>query len=65
MLAEAKTTDYTKLLSTEAGSRAVTKWFLQWDALTQFSLAKTMDDAKPRRRGRRLGTYVDEDDGDR
>jgi hypothetical protein len=65
MLAEAKTTDYTKLLSTEAGSRAVTKWFLQWDALTQFSLAKTMDDAEPRRRGRRLGTYVDEDDGDR
>jgi hypothetical protein len=29
MLSEAKTTDYTKLLSTEAGLRAVTRWFLQ------------------------------------
>lgn len=29
MLSEAKTTDYTKLLSTEAGLRAVTKWFLR------------------------------------
>lgn len=65
MLSEAKTTDYIKLLSTEAGLRAVTKWFLQRDVLTQFSLARTMDDAKPRRRGRRPGTYVDEDDGDR
>jgi hypothetical protein len=43
----------------------VTKWFLQRDVLTQFSLARTMDDVKPRRRGRRPGTYVDEDDGDR
>jgi hypothetical protein len=34
MLLEAKTTDYTKLLSTEAGLRAVTKWFLQRDVLT-------------------------------
>ena len=65
MLSEAKTTDYTKLLSTEAGLRAVTKWFLERDVLTQFSLARTMDDAKPRRSGRRPGTYVDEDDGDR
>jgi hypothetical protein len=65
MLSEAKTTDYTKLLSTEAGLRAVTRWFLQRDILTQFSLARTMDDGKPRRRGRRPGTYVDEDDGDR
>jgi hypothetical protein len=65
MLSEAKTTDYTKLLSTEAGLRAVTRWFLQRDILTQFSLARTMDDRKPRRRGRRPGTYVDEDDGDR
>jgi hypothetical protein len=40
-------------------------WFLRWDVLTLFSLARTMDDAKPRRRGRRPGTYVDEDDGDR
>jgi hypothetical protein len=65
MLLEAKTTDYTKLLSTEAGLCAVTRWFLQRDMLTQFSLARIMDYAKPRRRGRRLGTYVDEDDGDR
>lgn len=65
MLAEAKTTDFTKLLSTEAGLRAVTRWFLQRDVLTQFSLARTMDEAKPRRRGRRPGTYVDEADGDR
>lgn len=65
MLVEAKTTDYTNLLSTEAGLRAVTRWFLQQDILTQFSLARTINDAKPRRRGRRLGTYVDEDDGDR
>jgi hypothetical protein len=65
MLSEAKTTDYTKLLSTEAGLRAVTKWFLQRDIFTQFSLARIMDDAKPRRRGRRPGTYVDEDEGDR
>jgi len=64
MLSEAKTTNNTKLLSTEAGLRAVTKWFLQRDVLTQFSLARTMDDAKPRRRVRRPGTYVDEDDGD-
>jgi hypothetical protein len=41
MLQEAKTTDYMKLLSTEAGLRAVTKWFLQRDVLTQFSLART------------------------
>lgn len=34
MLLEAKTTDYTKLLSTEAGLRAVTKWFLERDILT-------------------------------
>jgi hypothetical protein len=65
MLSGAKTTDYTKLLSTEAGLRAVTKWFLEQDVLIQFSLARTMDDAKPRPRGRRPGTYVDEDDGDR
>jgi len=65
MLSEAKTTDYTKLLSTEAGLRAVTKWFLERDVLTQFSLARTMDDVRSRRRGRRPGTYVDEDDGDR
>jgi hypothetical protein len=38
---------------------------LQRDVLTQFSLARTMDHAKPRRRGRRPGIYVDEDDGDR
>jgi hypothetical protein len=65
MLSEAKTTNYTRLLSTEAGLRAVTKWFIQWDVFTQFSLARTKDDVKPRLRGRRLGTYVDEDDGDR
>lgn len=65
MLAEAKTTDFTRLLSTEAGLRAVTRWFLKRDVLTQFSLARTMDKTKPRRRGRRPGTYVDEDDGDR
>jgi hypothetical protein len=65
MLSEAKTTDYTKLLSTEAGLRAVTRWFLQRDILTQFSLARMIDYAKSRRRGRRPGTYVDEDDGDR
>lgn len=52
----------TKLLSTEAGLRAVTRWFLQRDILTQFSLARISDDAKTRRRGRRPGTYVDEDD---
>jgi hypothetical protein len=49
MLSEAKTTDYTRLLSTEAGLRAVTRWFLQRDILTQFSLARIMDDAKPGR----------------
>jgi hypothetical protein len=65
MLSKAKTTDYMKLLSTEAGLRAVTKWFLQRDVLTQFSLARTMDNAKPRRRGRRPGTCVDEDGRDR
>jgi hypothetical protein len=65
MLSEAKTTDYTKLLSTEAGLYAVTKRFLEWDILTQFSLARTIDGTKPRPRGRRPGTYVDEDDGDR
>ena len=65
MLSEAKTTDYTKLLSTEAALRAVTRWFLQRDILAQFSLARTMDDVKPRRRGRRPGRYGDEDDGDR
>jgi hypothetical protein len=65
MLSEAKTTDYTKLLSTEAGLRTVAKWFLERDVLTQFSLSRTMDNVKPRRRGRRLGTYMDEDDGDR
>jgi hypothetical protein len=65
MLSEARTTDYTKLLSAEIGLRAVTRWFLQRDSLTQFSLARIMDDAKPRRRGQRPGTYMDEDDGDR
>jgi hypothetical protein len=65
MLGEAKTTDYTKLLSTEAGLRAVTRWFLQRDVPPQFSLARMMDDAKPRRRERRSGTYVDKDDGNR
>ncbi|KAI7191628.1 hypothetical protein KC316_g5942 [Hortaea werneckii] len=65
MLAEAKTTDYTKLLSTSAGLRAMTKWFLQRDVLAQSSLARTMDEAKPRHRGRRPGTYVDENDGER
>jgi hypothetical protein len=65
MLSEAKTTDYIKPLSADAGLRAVTKWFLERDFLTQFSLARRMDDAKPRRRGRRPGTYVDKDDGDR
>lgn len=34
MLSEAKTTDYTKLLLTEAGLRAVTKWSLQREILT-------------------------------
>jgi hypothetical protein len=65
MLSEAKSTDCTKLLSTEARVRTVTRWFLQRDILTQFSLARITDYAKPRRRGRRPGTYVDEDDGDR
>ena len=65
MLSEAKTTDYIKPLSADAGLRAVTKWFLERDFLTQFSLARRMDDANPRRRGRRPGTYVDKDDGDR
>lgn len=48
MLLEAKTTDYTELLSTEAALRAVTGWFLQKDIITQFSLARIMDDVKPR-----------------
>jgi hypothetical protein len=65
MLPEAKTTDYTKLLSTEAVLRAVTRWFLQRDVITQSSLARTMSDVKPRRRGQRPETYLDEDDGDR
>ena len=65
MLSEAKTSDYTKLLSTDASLRVVTKWFLERDILTGFSLARTMDGMKPRPRGRRLETYVDEDDGDR
>lgn len=56
MLAEAKTTNYAELLSTEAGLRAVTKWILQRDVIAQFSLARTMDDVKPRRKGRRPGT---------
>lgn len=41
MLAEAKTTDYTKLLSTEAGLRAVTRWFLQRDILSIASLSRS------------------------
>jgi hypothetical protein len=65
MLPKVKTTDYTKLLSTEAGLRAVTKWFLQRDVLTQFPLARTMDGANLRRRGRKPETYVNEDDGER
>jgi hypothetical protein len=65
MLLEAKTTDYTKVLSTEAGLRAVTKWFLEQDVLTQFSLARTIDDTKPRPKGQRLGTYMNKDAGDR
>lgn len=65
MLAEVKTTVFNKLLSTEAGLRAVTRWFLQQDVLTQFSLARTINDAGPGRRRRRPGAYVDEDDGDR
>jgi hypothetical protein len=64
MLSEAKMSDYTKLLAMGAGLRAVTKWFLQRDVLSQFSLARIMDYAKPGRRGQTLGTYVDEDDGD-
>ena len=60
-----KPTDYSKLLSTEAGLRAVTKWFVEQDVLAQFSLARRMDGAKPRWRGRRPGTYVGEDDADR
>lgn len=64
MLSEAKMVDYTRLLSIEAGLRAVTRWFLQRDIPTQFSLARVTDYEKPRQRGRRLGTYVDEDDGD-
>jgi hypothetical protein len=65
MLSETKTTNYTKLLSTETGLRTVRRWFLWRDIFTQFSLGRTMDDVKSRRRGRRPGTYVDEDDGDR
>lgn len=69
MLAEAKkkrkNPDFTRLSSTEAGLRAVTRWLLQRDVLTQFSLARTMAETKPRRRGRRPGMYVDEDDGNR
>jgi hypothetical protein len=65
MLGEAKTIDYTKLLSTEARLQAVTRWLLQRDVPPQFSLARMIDDAKPRRIRRRPGTYVDEDDGDR
>lgn len=42
MLSEAKTTDSTKLPSTEAGLRAVTKSFLERYVLTQFSLVRTM-----------------------
>lgn len=64
MIAEANTSDYAKLLSTEAGLPAVTRSFLQRDILTQFSLARTPDDAKPRRRGRKPGMYVDEDEDD-
>ncbi|TKA66906.1 hypothetical protein B0A55_11660 [Friedmanniomyces simplex] len=64
ILAEAKMSDYIELLSTEAGLRAVTKWFLQWDILTQLSLAKLVYGEKPGRRGRRPGAYVDEDDSD-
>lgn len=50
MLAKAKTIDHTKLLSTEAELRAVTRWFLQWDVLTQLLLARTVNDVKPRRK---------------
>jgi hypothetical protein len=44
MLLEAKTTDYTKLLSTEAGLRTVTKWFLQRDVLTHCPVLAGKDD---------------------
>jgi hypothetical protein len=55
MLLEAKRTNYFMLLSIEEGLRAVTRWFLQRHVFTQFSLARTIDDAKQRRRRRRPG----------
>jgi len=46
MFQEAGTNDYRTLLSSPTGIRAVTRWFLAQDILTQFSLAKAMPAAR-------------------
>jgi hypothetical protein len=42
MLEEAKSLDFTTILSTTAGIRAVTRWFLDQGILGQFSIAQDM-----------------------
>ena len=42
MFAAAGTMDYTTLLNTEKGLRAVTSWLIQQGVLPQFSVAKEM-----------------------
>lgn len=60
MIQEASTNDYTTLLLTVQGIRAVTKWFLRQGILTQFSLASEAQVTRQRKRGRRAGNDVDD-----
>jgi hypothetical protein len=60
MIQEAGTSDCATLLSTPRGLRAVVKWFLRQDILTQFSLTKEMETRRKRKVGRRAGNDVDD-----
>lgn len=64
MIQEARSSDLATILSTENGIRAVTRWFLRQDILTQFSVAREALEKRaraPRRqRGRRAGNDVDD-----
>jgi hypothetical protein len=60
MIQEASTSDYTTLLLTAQGIRAVTKWFLRQGILTQFSLASEAQATRQRKCGRRAGNDVDD-----
>lgn len=64
MIQEAQTSDLAIMLSIEHGIRAVTRWFLRQDILTQFSEARKILEkdarAPQRQRGRRTGNDVDD-----